>query len=334
MSINPFHFPFSALQGQQALQTALLLVAIDPQIGGVLIQGPRGTAKSTSARALADLLPQGEFINLPLGTSEEQLIGTLDIEAALQSGQVVPKLGLLSRAHQGVLYVDEVNLLPDHLVDVLLDVAASGINRIERDSVSHEHESRFVLVGTMNPEEGELRPQLLDRFGLFINLPTTIDVETRQKIVRTRLAFEADPARFMQQQSSVQQAYRRKIASARVRLNGLTFTDQIHQYVSELCCNAQVEGVRGDLVLLRAARAHAALQQRMQIEQEDVDAVADWALEHRRHDSPSMPAQQPSFTEQSRQSSENSEQKNWGELPPQPVPIHSVKMVQALPTKK
>ena len=192
MSTSP-SFPFTALVAQEQLQRALLLAAIDPAIGGVLIAGPRGTAKSTAARALAALLPGAPFVTLPLAASLEQLVGTLNLQDALQNGQVSLQPGLLARAHGGVLYVDEVNLLPDALVDALLDAAASGVNTVERDGISERHAARFVLVGTMNPEEGELRPQLLDRFGLALTLANPQDAATRSAIVRARLAFEANP---------------------------------------------------------------------------------------------------------------------------------------------
>lgn len=352
MNNSPPTFPFSALHGQTDLQTALLLAAIDPLIGGVLIQGSRGTAKSTSARALADLLPQGQFVNLPLGASEEQLIGSLDIEAALQNGRVTFRPGLLDRAHGGVLYIDEVNLLADHLVDVLLDVSASGINHVERDGISHRHDARFVLVGTMNPEEGELRPQLLDRFGLMITLPAQLDAATRQQIVRTRLQFDENPRGFVQSFSSQQQALKERIQSAQQRLSQLDFSDDIHQQVSELCCAAQVEGVRADLVLLRAARAFAALQQRQQITTQDVEAVAEWVLSHRRQSVPeSANTQQQGLQnsapngnarEHSRSNAESSATESsspsvenaWGSLPPEQTPIQPLHSVRPLPLKK
>lgn len=276
------HFPFTALQGQQPLQTALLLAAIDPLLGGVLIEGPRGTAKSTSARSLAALLPSGRFVNLPLGATEEQLVGSLDLEAALKLSSVQFRAGLLAQAHQGILYVDEVNLLADGLVDLLLDVSASGINRVERDGVSHEHAARITLVGTMNPEEGQLRPQLLDRFGLFVRLDNVPDVAQRKAIVKTRMAFDADPAAFMAQHEAAQNALAWQVVAARDSLAAVAWPDAVHDQVAQLCQDAGVEGVRADLVMLRAARAHAALAGRAEVTLADVDAVAELALAHRR----------------------------------------------------
>ncbi|MCY4149695.1 MAG: AAA family ATPase [Gammaproteobacteria bacterium] len=275
------HFPFSALEGQKSLQTVLLLSAIDPLIGGVLIDGPRGTAKSTAARGLADLLDGGRLVNLPLAASEEQLIGSLNIEAALQDGRVDFKPGLLAAADQGVLYVDEVNLLADHLVDALLDVCASGINRIERDGISHQHPTRFVLIGTMNPEEGELRPQLLDRFGLYLRLSNQIEPSVRQRIVHLRLAFDQEPEAFIARFQAEQQILRQRLKQARKRLTDIDFTEDVTSKVAEICYQANVEGVRADLTLLRAARAYAAWQDHDDIANEDLQAVKGWVLNHR-----------------------------------------------------
>ena len=284
-------FPFTALEGQQQLQLALLLLAVDPSIGGVMIEGPRGTAKSTSARALADLLPTGQFVNLPLGTTEEQLQGALDLEAALQGSKVQFRPGLLAQAHEGILYVDETNLLPDGLVDLLLDVCASGINRVERDGVSHQHPARVALVGTMNPEEGQLRPQLLDRFGLYVRLSNVPDVATRKRIVQARMAFDIDTDGFMAKHAPSQTQLVSQLSQARDAVTSIDWSDSVFDHVAQLCQQAQVEGVRADLVMLRAARAHAALQGRTNVTLADVDAVAELALLHRRN--PLAPVSQP-----------------------------------------
>ncbi|QKV55187.1 ATP-binding protein [Comamonas antarctica] len=350
----PPAFPFTALQGQQPLQTALLLVAVDPLLGGVLVEGPRGTAKSTSARALAALLPAGRFVNLPLGATEEQLVGTLDLEAALQGSRVQFRPGLLAQAHQGILYVDEVNLLADGLVDLLLDVSASGINRVERDGVSHQHPARIALIGTMNPEEGQLRPQLLDRFGLFVQLDNVPDVATRKAIVKTRMAYDADHEAFAAQYAQAQQALARRVATARASVASLDWSDAVHEQVAQLCQQAGVEGVRADLVMLRAARAHAALAGRSEVTQADVTAVAELALAHRRSQagdasqaSPPPPSeQQPASTPPpptaasqadtgNAQSPGESQSEHWGALPPpQATGLQTVKPLKALAPKK
>jgi magnesium chelatase subunit I len=259
----PQPFPLSALIGQDALREALLLAAVDPTIGGVLISGPRGTAKSTSARSLADLLPDGHFVTLPLGASEDRVVGTLDLDAVLRGGEVKFSPGLLARAHNGVLYVDEVNLLADGLVDVVLDAAASAINVVERDGVSHSHAARFVLIGTMNPEEGELRPQLLDRFGLMVQLENCFDPQLRQQIVRTRMAFDLDPDAFRERHAAAQSHLAQQIRLARAALPQLSFDDDVHDAVSARCIEARVDGLRADLVMLRAARALAAPRTRI-----------------------------------------------------------------------
>lgn len=289
-------FPFAALVGHAELRQALLLAAVDPGIGGVLISGPRGTAKSTAARALAALLPGAPFVGLPLAASVEQLVGTLNLEDVLRNGQVRLAPGLLARAHGGVLYVDEVNLLPDALVDALLDAAASGVNTVERDGVSRQHAARFVLIGTMNPEEGDLRPQLIDRFGLSVVLDNPVDHGLRQSIVRARLDFDRNPQALWQRMAAEQAALVARLAAARAALPGVDWSDAVLAHATALALAAAVDGVRGDLVLLKAARAHAVLDGRGEVTPADVNAVAELALGHRRGASgqPPAPAAQPS----------------------------------------
>lgn len=277
-------FPLAAVVGTDSLKMALCLNAIDPRIGGVLIEGPRGMAKSTLARGLADLLGGGPFVTLPLGASEERIVGTLDLEAALGEGRARFAPGVLAAAHGGVLYVDEVNLLPDHLVDLLLDVAASGVNRVERDGISHEHAARFLLVGTMNPEEGELRPQLLDRFGFALALDSRPAPRERAEILRRRLAFDSDPLAFTAQWKPAQAQLQQCCAVARARLAEIPLDDAALEAITAGCHQAGVDGLRADLVWLRAARAHAAWRGATAIENADIAAVAEFALRHRRRE--------------------------------------------------
>jgi Mg-chelatase subunit ChlI len=281
-------YPWSAVVGQAALKQALLLCAIDPAIGGVLVQGPRGVAKTTLARALADLVP-GSFVELPLGATEERITGSLALDTVLREGRVEFSPGLLARAHEGVLYVDEVNLLSDALVDVLLDAAASGRNTVERDGLSHSHAARFVLVGTMNPEEGALRPQLIDRFGLAVEAQGELTPEERREIVLRRLAFDADPEGFVARQRADQDALIARVKAARSRALSIPLAGPGLERVTELCHAAGVEGVRADLAMLRAARAHAAWHERIEIGAADVDAVAELALAHRRREGATTP---------------------------------------------
>jgi len=325
------HFPLSAVVGADALKLALCLAAIDPAIGGVLIEGPRGMAKSTLARGLADLLASGLFVTLPLGASEERIVGTLDLDAALGEGRAQFSPGLLAKANGGVLYVDEVNLLPDHLVDLLLDAAASGVNHIERDGISHRHAARFVLIGTMNGEEGELRPQLLDRFGLNLALSGLPQPSERAEIVRRRLAFDADPQAFLLRWATAQEQLRDRCQNAREQLGNIPLDDAALNAISQRCFDAGVDGLRADLVWLRAARAHAAWRDSPQIETEDIEAVADFVLRHRqRHPSPpATPPAPPAPPQQAPQSTNNQQQSDsqpqgegqWGELPAQPQAI-------------
>ncbi len=353
-------FPFTALIGQGALQQALLLAAVDPSIGGVLVSGPRGTAKSTAARALAELLPDGQFVTLPLGASDEHVTGTLDLAGALGEQVVRFSPGLLARAHRGVLYVDEVNLLADALVDVLLDAAASGVNTVERDGISQSHAARFALIGTMNPEEGELRAQLLDRFGLMVELANCTDAGERQRIVKARLAFDLDPAAFRAGHEAERLALVARIGRAREALGAVTIDDAVHAHVAQLCLDAGVDGLRADLVMLRAARALAALDGAAAVRVEHVTRVADDVLRHRRTVPPAASPSSSSSAStdgtsapESRTQSPNDGAANpdntantapqdgdWGYLPPEPTglepvrALNNVKGVIPLPAKK
>lgn len=329
------HFPLAAVVAADDLKLALCLAAIDPAIGGVLIEGPRGMAKSTLARGVADLLEGGRFVTLPLGASEERIVGTLDLDAALGEGRARFSPGILANADGGVLYVDEVNLLPDHLVDLLLDVAASGVNHVERDGLSHSHPARFVLIGTMNPEEGELRPQLLDRFGLKVELDSTPQPAERAEIVRRRLAFDADPQAFLARWQAEQDALRQRCSDARQHLAGIPLDDDALQAIAERCYAAGVDGLRADLVWLRGARAHAAWRGADSIEALDIDALEPFALAHRRRHAPPaqsqpQPEQAPSANEP-QQSSQGEGQ--WGELPARAVPMGAARELPRWPKK-
>ncbi|MFJ2682718.1 ATP-binding protein [Pseudomonas sp. NPDC087342] len=327
------HFPLSAVVGADDLKLALYLTAIDPKIGGVLIEGPRGMAKSTLARGLADLLASGQFVTLPLGATEERLVGTLDLDAALSDGRAQFSPGVLAKADGGVLYVDEVNLLPDHLVDLLLDVAASGTNLIERDGISHRHSAKFVLIGTMNPEEGELRPQLLDRFGLNVALSGHTAPAERGQIIRRRLDFDSDPQGFCAEWESQQHALRERCQQARSLLASIPLDDAALTKITERCFAAGVDGLRADLVWLRAARAHAAWRGASAISEEDIDAVAEFALRHRRREHPHAPPQQTPQSPTADNSNPSEGQGQWGEMPAQALPVGARRDVPSWPKK-
>jgi magnesium chelatase subunit I len=330
------HFPLAAVVGADELKLALCLTAIDPKIGGVLIEGPRGMAKSTLARGLADLLASGQFVTLPLGATEERLVGTLDLDAALGEGRASFSPGVLAKADGGVLYVDEVNLLPDHLVDLLLDVAASGVNLVERDGISHRHSARFVLIGTMNPEEGELRPQLLDRFGLNVALSGQTLPQQRGQIIRRRLDFDAAPEAFCEHWADAQQALKARCETARGLLAGIELDDASLAMITERCFVAGVDGLRADLVWLRAARAHAAWRGASAIAEEDIDAVAEFALRHRRHEPQTPPPPASSAQDEAPQSPPNPPAQgegSWGEMPARPVATGPRREVPSWPKK-
>jgi magnesium chelatase subunit D len=280
-------FPLSALVGQDDLKLALLLHAVDPGLGGVLIRGEKGSGKSTAARGLAALMPgPAPFVELPLGATEDRVIGSLDLEAALVEGQRRLQPGLLAAAHGGVLYVDEVNLLPDHLVDVLIDAAAFGVNRVERDGLTVEHPCRFVLVGSMNPEEGELRPQLLDRFGLAVEVRAPRDPVLRAEVVRRRLAYDAGPTAYAATWEGEERNTAAALTAAAGRLPGVTVPDPVLDLTAGLCAELGAEGLRADLVLARGAAALAALEGRTEASVDDVIRLAPMALAHRRRRGP------------------------------------------------
>ncbi len=288
-------FPFSAVVGQEQLQLALILCAVHPGIGGVLVRGEKGTAKSTVVRALARLLPPvvdesgarpARLVELPVGATEDRVVGSLDLERVLRDGEQAFRPGLLAAAHHGVLYVDEVNLLHDHLVDVLLDAAAMGRVHIERDGVSHSHPARFVLVGTMNPEEGELRPQLLDRFGLTVDVTASRDVDVRMAVVRRRLDYEADPNGFAAAYAAADGVIADRVLIARDRLAEVALDDVELRRIAAVCASFDVDGMRADLVVARTAAAHAAWCGRDSVTADDVRVAAELALPHRRRRDP------------------------------------------------
>jgi magnesium chelatase subunit D len=285
-------YPFSAIVGHDQLRLALLLCAVRPEIGGALIRGEKGTAKSTAVRGLAALLSAATgstdagLVEMPLGATEDRVIGSLDLQRVLREGEHAFSPGLLARAHGGVLYVDEVNLLHDHLVDVLLDAAAMGRVHIERDGISHSHEARFVLIGTMNPEEGELRPQLLDRFGLTVDVHASRDVDVRVQVIRQRMAYEADPDAFAERYADADAELARRIAAARLIVDDVVLPDNELRRIATLCAAFDVDGMRADLVVARTAAAHAAWRGANTVEEQDIRVAAELALPHRRRRDP------------------------------------------------
>ena len=285
-------YPFSAIVGHDQLRLALLLCAVRPEIGGALIRGEKGTAKSTAVRGLAALLSAATgnadagLVEMPLGATEDRVIGSLDLQRVLRDGEHAFSPGLLARAHGGVLYVDEVNLLHDHLVDVLLDAAAMGRVHIERDGISHSHDARFVLIGTMNPEEGELRPQLLDRFGLTVDVHASRDVDVRVQVIRQRMAYEADPDAFAERYAEADAELAGRIAAARALVDDVVLPDNELRRIAALCAAFDVDGMRADLVVARTAAAHAAWRGANAVEEQDIRVAAELALPHRRRRDP------------------------------------------------
>jgi Mg-chelatase subunit ChlI len=312
----PTIYPFTAIVGQERMRRALILNAVDPRIGGVLIRGERGTAKSTAARALAALLPNVKvitecrfgcdpdrphtwctecrergvsdyrkqptpFVNLPVSATEDRVVGTLDIEKAIQKGERHFEPGVLAAANRGLLYIDEVNLLDDHVVDLLLDSAAMGMNIVEREGISFSHPARFILVGTMNPEEGDLRPQLLDRFALAVDIRGIRDARERVQIMERRLAFDSDSEGFRERWLSKEKDLSTQIERARELLRKVTYTKRDLLSIAALSASMNVDGHRSDLVILKAAIAHAAFEERTAISERDIALAAELAFPHR-----------------------------------------------------
>jgi magnesium chelatase subunit D len=354
-------YPFAALVGQEQLKTALLVIAINPSIGGVLIRGEKGTAKSTAARALAALLPPVRrlcdcpfhcdpdapwpecphcsadasginpearqvaempvpFVDLPLGATEDRVLGSLDFERALREGRRAFQPGLLAAAHRGILYIDEVNLLADHLVDVLLDAAAMSVNIVQREGVAFRHPARFLLIGTMNPEEGNLRPQLLDRFGLAVQVAGPRDPELRAEVVRRRLAFESDPTAFAARWASEQNALRERILAARTLLPQIALDDGLLTLLTRLCCELDVDGLRADIVLHKTACALAALDGRTHVHLDDIRTAAELVLPHRRRRRPfERPEMDREQLDKAFSKMESESDLSGGRQPPEPL---------------
>ena len=321
-------FPFTAIVGQTAMKRALLLNAVNPKIGGVLVRGKKGTAKSTAVRSLAALLPevtvvqgcpyncspeerqglcarcetpnsdsqtvvrQIPIVDLPVGATEDRLVGSLDIEEAIKTGNRVFEPGLIAATHRGILYIDEVNLLNDHLVDILLDAAAMGRNYVEREGISITHRSEFILVGTMNPEEGDLRPQLLDRFGLAVEVEGRFSPEERQSIVKRRIAYESDPQGFMAEWQDAEEEERARVLRSQALLPDVVVSDEILSLITSICAEYDVDGMRGDIVMYKTAATIAAYENRTDVNAEDVREAANLALLHRQR---RQPFQQPNL---------------------------------------
>jgi Mg-chelatase subunit ChlI len=327
----PTIYPFTAIVSQERMKRALILNAVDPRIGGVLIRGERGTAKSTAARALAELLPKVKvvrgcrfgcdpdrphtwctecreretievelrptpFVNLPVSATEDRVVGTLDIEKAIQKGERHFEPGVLAAANRGLLYIDEVNLLDDHVVDLLLDAAAMGVNIVEREGISFSHPARFILVGTMNPEEGDLRPQLLDRFALSVDIRGIRDPRDRVAIMERNIAFESDPEGFRERWLPQEQELSEQIEAARSLLRKVNYTKRDLLSIAALSASLNVDGHRSDLVILKTAIAHAAFEKRTALTDRDIALAAELALPHRLKHGP-FNQQDVSFTE-------------------------------------
>ncbi len=278
-------YPFTAVQAQEDFKQCLILCMIDPTIGGVLALGDKGTGKTTTVRALAQLMKKVvndfSFVNLPIGASEDRVLGSIDLELLLKEKRIEIQKGLLAQANKGILYIDEINLLNDYLMDILLDAASTGGYNLERDNVSSWLESRFCLIGTMNPEEGELRPQLLDRFGLSVRVTTPMDKNVRMKISDSRISYDDNASAFYKLYEEEEAGLAKRIIQAKEELLKIKIAANIKEYISDLCVNNKVEGLRGDIVLMKASRAYAAYMRDEYVNSVHVDYVAPFVLNHR-----------------------------------------------------
>lgn len=285
-------YPLTAIVGQDDMKLALILNVINPTLGGVLIRGEKGTAKSTAVRALAEIIPPVasdvdevrdslKVIDLPISATEDRVVGTIDVEHAIKTGEKKFEPGILADAHRNILYVDEVNLLEDHIVDVLLDAAAMGVNMIEREGISYSHPARFILVGTMNPEEGDLRPQLLDRFALSVDVVGERDVKNRMEVIKRRLQFETDKESFTNQYHDEQQALRRTVLLAREILKDVEIPELLIEVAAQISIMSEVEGHRSDITMIKTAMTIAAFENRTTVGPDDLERAAKLVLPHR-----------------------------------------------------
>lgn len=302
-----YRFPFAAVIGQEKVKRALLLNLINPRIGGVLMAGEKGTAKSTLVRSLGEIAPDMEVVELPLNATEDRVIGSIDIEKTIRQGVRSFGSGILKRAHENILYIDEVNLLSEHIVNSILEVAASGVNRIEREGISIEHPSRFVLIGTMNPEEGFLRSQFLDRFGIYVEVEGSKSLAERKEVVRRRLRFERDPEMFVKAWAMETENLKEQILEARKKLASVKMSETVFKLTVEIVNEAFCAGNRAELVMIETARALAALNNRQNISIDDIKEAAEYVLPHRKREKPEVPQESP---EQNDQESEERESEN------------------------
>jgi magnesium chelatase subunit I len=307
-------FPFTAISAQEDFKLALILCMIDPTLGGVLAFGDKGTGKTTTVRGLSNLMPDFPFVNLPIGATEDRVLGTIRLDTLINEKRTEIHKGLLASANHGVLYIDEVNLLNDYLMDVLLDAASGGGYYLERDHISQWLESKFCLVGTMNPEEGELRPQLLDRFGLSVTVKTPMDKAVRMEIVNRRLQFDADPAAFCALFQEQETLLSQRIIKAKNKLNHIILSSVLHEAITDTCIEYQVEGLRADILLMKAARAHAAWYDKKEADSDDVHRIMSFVLSHRSKNFSQNKTPQQNRENQSPQEEKEGESKSYSSI--------------------